>query len=104
MHTYQRAKALMSCMLMLMLMLVTAHAFSVTLSFYGNILCFIKPENHRGQRMWHRYTYDDKYHSLVTKVEDAYGYSSSTNSMARNLTKKLACITTVHAICSQWQA
>ena len=59
MHTYQRAKALMSCMLMLML--VTAHAFSVALSFYDNIFCLTKPENHRGQRMWHKYTYDDKF-------------------------------------------
>jgi RHS repeat-associated protein len=52
--------------------------YTIDYDQYGNILCLTKPENHRGQRMWHRYTYDDKYHSLVTRVEDAYGYSSST--------------------------
>ena len=52
--------------------------YTIDYDQYGNILCLTKPENHRGQRMWHKYTYDDKYHSLVTKVEDAYGYSSST--------------------------
>ena len=52
--------------------------YTIDYDQYGNILCLTKPENHRGQRMWHKYTYDDKYHSLVTRVEDAYGYSSST--------------------------
>jgi len=52
--------------------------YTIDYDQYGNILCLTKPENHRGQRMWHKYTYDDEYHSLVTRVEDAYGYSSST--------------------------
>lgn len=38
----------------------------------------IKPENYKGERMFYSYTYDDLYHSLVTKVSDAYGYSSTT--------------------------
>ena len=37
-----------------------------------------KPENYNHQRMFYAYTYDDRYHSLVTSVKDAYGYSSST--------------------------
>ena len=38
----------------------------------------IKPENYKGERMFCAYTYDDLYHDLVTKVSDAYGYSSTT--------------------------
>ena len=45
---------------------------------YGNLTRLTRPENHRHQRMFHDYTYDDTYHSLVTGVKDAYGYSSST--------------------------
>ena len=52
--------------------------YNIDYDDYGNILKLTKPENYRGQRMWHKYTYDDRMHSLVTKVEDAYGYSSST--------------------------
>ena len=52
--------------------------YNIDYDGYGNILKLTKPENYRGQRMWHSYTYDDRLHSLVTKVEDAYGYSSST--------------------------
>ncbi len=52
--------------------------YNIDYDDYGNILKLTKPENYRGQRMWHSYTYDDRLHSLVTKVEDAYGYSSST--------------------------
>ena len=52
--------------------------YNIDYDDYGNILKLTKPENYRGQRMWHKYTYDDRLHSLVTKVEDAYGYSSST--------------------------
>ena len=52
--------------------------YNIEYDGYGNILKLTKPENYRGQRMWHSYTYDDRLHSLVTKVEDAYGYSSAT--------------------------
>ena len=52
--------------------------YNIDYDDYGNILKLTKPENYRGQRMWHKYTYDDRLHSLVTKVEDAYGYSSAT--------------------------
>ena len=45
---------------------------------YGNITRLTKPENYKGERMFYAYTYDDLYHSLVTKVSDAYGYSSTT--------------------------
>ena len=38
----------------------------------------IKPEMYNHQRMFYAYTYDDLYHDLVTKVSDAYGYSSTT--------------------------
>jgi len=45
---------------------------------YGNITRMTKPENYKGERMFYAYTYDDLYHSFVTKVSDAYGYSSTT--------------------------
>ena len=50
----------------------------MTYDGYGNITRMTKPENYNHQRMFYAYTYDDRYHSLVTSVKDAYGYSSST--------------------------
>ena len=52
--------------------------YNMTYDGYGNITCMTKPENYNHQRMFYAYTYDDLYHSLVTSVKDAYGYSSST--------------------------
>ena len=52
--------------------------YNMTYDGYGNITCMTKPENYNHQRMFYAYTYDDRYHSLVTSVKDAYGYSSST--------------------------
>ncbi|WP_314824361.1 toxin TcdB middle/N-terminal domain-containing protein, partial [Prevotella histicola] len=55
-----------------------AVAVNNTYDGYGNITRMTKPENYNHQRMFYAYTYDDRYHSLVTSVKDAYGYSSST--------------------------
>ncbi|MGG9972492.1 SpvB/TcaC N-terminal domain-containing protein [Ferruginibacter sp. SUN002] len=44
---------------------------------YGNLSRIIKPHNRHGQRMWYQYEYDNITHGLVTKVSDAFGYSSS---------------------------
>ena len=52
--------------------------FGMEYDDYGNIVKATKPENYRGQKMFHEYTYDDKYHSLLMSVKDAFGYSSST--------------------------
>ena len=52
--------------------------YNITYDGYGNITRMTKPENYNHQRMFYAYTYDDRYHSLVTSVKDAYGYSSST--------------------------
>ena len=52
--------------------------YNMTYDGYGNITRMTKPENYNNQRMFYAYTYDDRYHSLVTSVKDAYGYSSST--------------------------
>ncbi|EGC19564.1 SpvB/TcaC N-terminal domain-containing protein [Prevotella multiformis] len=52
--------------------------YNMTYDGYGNITRMTKPENYNHQRMFYAYTYDDRYHSLVTSVRDAYGYSSST--------------------------
>ena len=52
--------------------------YNMTYDGYGNITRMTKPENYNHQRMFYAYTYDDLYHSLVTSVKDAYGYSSST--------------------------
>ena len=45
---------------------------------YGNVKKSVKPANYRGQRMFYEYEYDTKYHSLLTSVTDAFGYTSST--------------------------
>ncbi|PSK80959.1 RHS repeat-associated protein [Prolixibacter denitrificans] len=44
---------------------------------YGNLDSIIQPANYKGQRMHYAYEYDHTVHSYITKVRDAYGYSSS---------------------------
>ena len=56
-----------------------ASVYDMEYDAYGNITRLTKPANHRGQRMFHAYAYDERHHSLVTGVSDAYGYSSSTS-------------------------
>ncbi|PZR25401.1 MAG: hypothetical protein DI535_18185 [Citrobacter freundii] len=46
---------------------------------YGNLTEINRPNNYRGQRMWYRYQYDPAVQTYVTKVEDAFGYSSSSS-------------------------
>ena len=52
--------------------------FSMAYDDYGNVVRSIKPENYKGEKMFYEYEYDDTYHSLITSVRDAFGYSSST--------------------------
>ncbi|MDR1171979.1 MAG: hypothetical protein LBL24_05970, partial [Bacteroidales bacterium] len=44
----------------------------------GNITGVTRPANYKGQRLRYAFTYDDALHTLVTGVEDSYGYASST--------------------------
>jgi RHS repeat-associated protein len=44
---------------------------------YGNLTKITRPLNHRLERMWYAYQYDDVVHSYITKITDAYGYISS---------------------------
>ena len=53
--------------------------FDMEYDEYGNVVKAIKPENYRKQRMFHEYKYDDKYHTLLTSVKDAFGYTSRTS-------------------------
>ncbi len=52
--------------------------YSFEYDSYGNIIKKELPDNSEGQRMFYEYTYDDKNHSYITGVEDAFGYSAST--------------------------
>ena len=45
---------------------------------YGNMSRITYPPNHRGQRMFYRYSYDPDNHSYLTEVSDAFGYRSQT--------------------------
>ncbi len=45
---------------------------------YGNLSKLLRPANYKGQRMFHRYVYDNVIHHYVVKTSDAYGYSDST--------------------------
>ncbi len=49
------------------------------MSYYdnGNLQKITRPPNHQNQRLWFEYEYDDKVQTYVTKISDAYGYSSS---------------------------
>ncbi len=44
---------------------------------YGNLAKITRPVNYKGQRFWYAYTYDNTVQTYVTKVTDAFGYSSS---------------------------
>ncbi len=44
---------------------------------YGNLSKITRPINYKGQRFWYAYTYDNTVQTYVTKVSDAFGYSSS---------------------------
>jgi RHS repeat-associated protein len=44
---------------------------------YGNLSKMTRPANYKGERMLYEYEYDGVVHSYVTKITDAYGYSSS---------------------------
>lgn len=44
---------------------------------YGNLAKITRPHNYKQQRLWYAYEYDNQVNTYVTKVKDAYGYSSS---------------------------
>lgn len=44
---------------------------------YGNLAKITRPVNYKGQRFWYAYNYDNTVQTYVTKVTDAFGYSSS---------------------------
>lgn len=45
---------------------------------FGNLTKITRPLNHKGERMWYEYSFDQVVHSYVTGITDAYGYTSST--------------------------
>lgn len=50
--------------------------FDLEYDEYGNLTKITRPANYTGERLWYEYEYDPVVHSFVTKVTDAYGYSS----------------------------
>ncbi len=44
---------------------------------YGNMTKLTRPANYKGERMWYSYEYDNVIHNYITKVTDAFGYTSS---------------------------
>ncbi|MEL6853229.1 MAG: toxin TcdB middle/N-terminal domain-containing protein, partial [Bacteroidota bacterium] len=44
---------------------------------FGNMTKYIKPINHKGERMWYELTYDAEIATYPIQVSDAYGYTSS---------------------------
>lgn len=44
---------------------------------FGNLTRITHPANYKGERMWYEYEYDQNVHSYITRIADAYGYSSS---------------------------
>ncbi len=44
---------------------------------YGNLKQITFPPNHRGQRMFYHYDYDEAVNTYITRVTDAYGYHST---------------------------
>ena len=58
---------------------------------YGNLIYIEYPENTAGESMFYNYTYDTVYNKYVTKIEDAFGYSS-TSTYDSNFDKPLEII------------
>lgn len=44
---------------------------------YGNVSMITRPGNYKNQRMFHEYEYDDVVHKYVTRITDAFGYTST---------------------------
>lgn len=54
-----------------------AARFDMTYDEFGNRLRMSQPENHKGERLWYEYAYDDEVHTYLIQIQDAYGYTSS---------------------------
>ena len=54
-----------------------AAQFDMEYDEFGNLTKITRPPNHKGERMWFKYEYDDAVHTYINRVTDAYGYSSS---------------------------
>lgn len=52
-------------------------AYDMTYDAFGNLKRFTRPKNYKNQRFYFDYTYDTLIYTYVTKVQDAFGYSSS---------------------------
>jgi len=55
----------------------TTSVYDLKYSPVGNLSQITRPENHKGQRLFYSYEYDSEVNTYVTKVTDAYGYSST---------------------------
>lgn len=58
---------------------------------YGNLTYIQYPQNTAGESMFYKYTYDSVFNKYVTKIEDAFGYSS-TSTYDSNFDKPLEII------------
>ncbi|NRB48378.1 MAG: hypothetical protein HRU41_11950 [Saprospiraceae bacterium] len=54
-----------------------AARFDMTYDDFGNRLMMTHPENHKGERFWYQYSYDEEVHTYLVNIKDAYGYESS---------------------------
>ncbi len=52
-------------------------AYNMSYDVYGNLTRFTKPKNYNNQRFYFDYSYDSLVHTYVQKVQDAFGYSST---------------------------
>ena len=43
----------------------------------GNMVKLIRPENHRGERLFYAFTYDPEVNTYLTEINDGYGYRST---------------------------
>ena len=55
----------------------TAAVHDIAYDDYGNMTKITRPLNDSGKRLWYHYEYDNAVHTYITKIDDAYGYSSS---------------------------
>jgi len=55
----------------------TSSVYDMLYDSYGNLTRITRPANYHNDRLWYNYTYDNVVNTYVTRVDDAYGYSST---------------------------
>lgn len=57
----------------------SAAVYDMQYDQYGNLIQITRPANKNKERLWYKYTYEDTVQTYVRRVDDAYGYFSTSD-------------------------